>query len=176
MLKWGKILTICGVVVLIGAIALGIFGGLKIKSTAENFSQGVAAGSAGEQVSVQMTAGQTLHLWTTKRPWECSGTGDVTFEKYNGSQTFSTDDDTFYKAGTLTAGSEGTTTITCNTDFVANEQDSIGGFIGSVFGIVGAVFGAILAACLLILGVILWVAGRKKATGSGPAAGAQYHM
>lgn len=176
MVKWGKVLTALGALVLIGAIALGVFGGMKIASATEAFEGGATHGAADEQVEIDLAAGEDLALWTTSVAWECTGSAGLSFQEYPGTQTFTPEGRTYHRAGTIVADSDGPHTVSCDSEFVANDMESIGGFVGSVFGLVGAGFAAVLALILLVIGGLLWLLGAKKNKEQGPVGNTAYHM
>lgn len=160
MPAWGKGLTAVGAVLLLLAIGLGIWAGIRTADAAQDFSASEVVGS-NQIISLDLTAGEERTVWAESASARCSINGGA-LERPTTSETFSANEKTYDRVGHFVADTDGNYTVTCNAPFTVNSFNSVGGFIGGAFGLVAAIMLGMLALLLVVIGAILWAVGANK--------------
>jgi len=163
----GMIVLIVGAVILLGSIAAGVvlavvgFGGIA-DDTAKNEilsgGQGVITLEEGEARSLYAEAGQPTPECTVLDP-----TGAPPQDGGIQSSTITYDGTSWSSFENFRAGAAGEYQVSCGATVMVGPPVSIGGIFAGVGGILAAVFGGAFGLLLVVIGLVLHFALKRKA-------------
>lgn len=166
MRRWGKILTLLGVVILVLSVAVGVI--LAVAGIGNVVDQADKAFQVDPTAEQYYDAGDEFQLFSTSASNDvpaceitgpaalASGTNTTTEFTFNGSGVESFDSFEVVESGTYS--------FRCDSPAVVASLDASGIFSG-VGGVLLAVFGGGLGGLLALAGIVLWIiAGRKPST------------
>ncbi|EFG47899.1 hypothetical protein HMPREF0183_0792 [Brevibacterium mcbrellneri ATCC 49030] len=170
----GKIIFFVGIIgfvlVLGGAILMGVFSFGKIASTTDSLKRFSATTSIDHDGESNLTVYARSSGAAASVSTDCTVEGPGGEAMYKGGSSgywSSGSDEKWHYAGSFEAKTAGKYTVTCG-GALSDEQLMVGPpvGIGSIFGLTGSiligVFGGFGFAGLTILGLILWLVGRNK--------------
>ncbi|MFE0749421.1 hypothetical protein [Gordonia sp. NPDC058843] len=166
MRRWGKILTLVGVVILVLSVAVGVI--LAVAGIGNVVDQADKAFEVNPTAEQYYDAGDDFQLFSTSASNgvpACEITGPAALA----SGTNTTTEFTFDGSGVESFDSfevveSGTYSFRCDSPAVVASLDASGIFSG-VGGVLLAVFGGAFGGLLALVGIVLWIiAGRKPKT------------
>lgn len=163
LLKAGKVVTIVGIILTVvlggGGIVLAVVGLSGVAGSLEDGTEfaGSTRLEVGSMESVQ------VYAKTADAPPTCQVDGPDGAVEFRGDDDNSTFED-WVRIGTFTSDPAGEYTITCTPSqpMLAAPPISVAGMLAGAGGIAAAFIGGGFALVVLLTGVILWFAGRKR--------------
>ncbi|UPW10580.1 hypothetical protein M1C59_07035 [Gordonia terrae] len=166
MRRWGKILTLVGVVILVLSVAVGVI--LAVAGIGNVVDQADKAFQVDPTAEQYYDAGDEFQLFSTSASNgvpACEITGPAALAPGTNTTTeFTFDGSGVESFDSFQVVESGTYSFRCDSPAVVASLDASGIFSG-VGGVLLAVFGGGLGGLLALVGIVLWiVAGRKPAT------------
>ncbi|WP_439032062.1 hypothetical protein [Gordonia terrae] len=165
MRRWGKILTLVGVVILVLSVAVGVV--LAVAGIGDVVDQADKAFEVNPTAEQYYDAGDTFQLFSSAANGvpSCEITGPAALESgTNTSTEFTFDGSGVESFDSFEVVESGTYSFRCDSPAVVASIDASGIFSG-VGGVLLAVFGGGLGGLLALVGIVLWIiAGRKPRT------------
>lgn len=168
MAKWGMVMTIVGAVLLVGAVVVGAIGGAGLFGSMSSISNEQEY-SANETASVDLKAGDERGVWgvtqgTDSLYVQCSLSPQddmASVEPVDEDINVSLNNKSYSMLGHITVNQDATYSISCDSPFVVSEALNAGDIASGAGAILLAIFGGLAGAALIVVGLILWILGRR---------------
>ena len=159
----GTVLLIIGAVIGVIALAVGVWAAVGFRDGLAKVDDGRVNLSNGS-VRVQLIEGDERMLWGEgARLSNCrvSGPGGQMAIQHT-DVTVTVNSSKYFGSYRFTADQSGTYQVNCSGEGFVGESITVGGVAGVALGIVVAIMAGLLAGLLLLIGLILFLVGRKN--------------